>query len=83
MTGLELVTDWGLWGAWGLAMLAVGWRAGLYVGRVRARVASRHLGLTVADGWFAVVRAYRPGVQLLSNGHLPPLRRPEGEWPDD
>jgi hypothetical protein len=58
-----------------LGMLAVGWGIGWRVGRVRTQLASRDLGRTVTDGWFNLVRTYRPGAQLSTNGQLPARRR--------
>jgi hypothetical protein len=75
MINLDQVMTWGVWGVWGLGMMAVGWGIGLRVGRVRTQLASRDLGRTVTDGWFNLVRTYRPGAQLSTHGQLPALRR--------
>jgi hypothetical protein len=74
---LELLTGWGLWLVWGLAMLCAGWRLGVYKGRRRTPLASRHQGWTLADGWLPALKADRPSAQLWTTNH-----RRETPWPN-
>jgi hypothetical protein len=77
MITLELLTGWGLWLVWGLAMLGAGWWLGMSKGRRRASLASRHPGGTLADGWFPALKASGPSAQAWTANH-----RREEPWPN-